>query len=341
MAVASTAAPAGPGDDPSGRSRQDVRRRRLERRHRWQPSVLALLVALLAAGTGTAAWTVIHYGGNLRTIEAAVPTAGRPPAAEPAGEGADPPVTVVLVGLDPGAGRDADVTAEAVSLVRLTGDRRHAQLVSFPLETWTAAPGERGTTLQAAYGRGDRAALVEALETLTGVRVDHHVEIDFTGFRSMVDALGGVDVDVPEPYRNRGYTFEPGVQRLDGEAALAYVRDADGAARSGSAGRQQAVVAALFRAVSAQGIGDVGALTGLLESLTSSLAVDDTLGPTDLLQLAWSLRRVAEPEFLSVPISGSGTEAGTPVVYVDAVRSAALWGYLASDTLAGHADEFR
>lgn len=251
------------------------------------------------------------------------------------------PVTVALVGVDPGPATGDGVTAESVSLVRLTADRQHVQLISLPLNAWVAQPGKRGSTLEAAYGDGDRPGLVQALEALTDVRVDHFAEIDFNGLQSMVDAVGGVDVDVSSPYDNRGYEFEPGIQRLDGEAALAYVRNADDAAGDESAIRQQQVVAALFHAVSAQGIGDLGALTGTVESLTGSLAVDDTLGNSDIIELIWSLRDVGRPEFVSVPMSGAGTEAGTAVQYVDPDRSADLWAYLADDSLAAHLDQFR
>jgi hypothetical protein len=82
-------------------------------------------------------------------------------------------------------------------------------------------------------------------------------------------------------------------------------------------------------------------MTGTVESLTSSLTVDDTLGTTDLAQLAWDMRTVGQPDLLAVPIAGTGTEAGAEVRYVDPVRGAQLWEYLSTDSLAGHADEFR
>ena len=334
-------------DDPgqSGASRREARHHRSgQRRSRRRVALTALgavaVVGIGAAG-GAAAWTVGHYGGNIATVGATFPTGDRPPAAAPDAAGSAP-LTFALVGVDPGSASEAGSTAESVTLVRLTADKQDAQLVSFPLDTWVADAGRPGTTLEAAYGDGDRPGLVQALETLTDVRIDHYAELDFAGFRSTIDAVGGVDVDVPEAYANRGYTFEPGVQHLDGAAALAYVRDAagDGAHRE-TTDRQHQVVAALVRAVSAQGVGDLGTMTGTVESLTRSLTVDDTLGRTDLAQLAWGMRGVEQPEFLSVPVSGTGTEAGTEVQYVDPARSAALWQYLSTDSLAEHVDEFR
>jgi anionic cell wall polymer biosynthesis LytR-Cps2A-Psr (LCP) family protein len=69
---------------------------------------------------------------------------------------------------------------------------------------------------------GGAVEFVEAVESLTGVRNAHVCLLDFNGFQTMADAVGGVTVDVPEPYRNLGHQFPVGKQRLDGDAALAH-----------------------------------------------------------------------------------------------------------------------
>ncbi len=89
-------------------------------------------------------------------------------------------------------------------------------------DTWVKA--ERGTLEEAFAAAGPQGA-VRAVEGLSGVRVDHYVELDFAGLAAVTDAVGGITVDVPAPYRSRGHDFAPGPQRLDGERTVAYVRD--------------------------------------------------------------------------------------------------------------------
>ncbi len=123
-----------------------------------------------------------------------------------------------MVGVDPADVATGATRAEAALLVRLTGDRRHAQVVTFPLDTWVA---EESTTLEGAFGAGGPQGVVGAVEALTGVRVDHYAELDYSGFATVTDALGGVTVDVPQEYGIRGRIFAPGPQRMDGAAVVA------------------------------------------------------------------------------------------------------------------------
>jgi anionic cell wall polymer biosynthesis LytR-Cps2A-Psr (LCP) family protein len=84
-------------------------------------------------------------------------------------------------------------------------------VVTFPLDTWVP---ERSTTLEGAFGVDGAEGVVAAAETLTDVRVDHYAELDYAGFAAVTDALGGITVDVPEAYSNRGRTFAPGPQQM-------------------------------------------------------------------------------------------------------------------------------
>ena len=244
-----------------------------------------------------------------------------------------------MVGVDPADVATGATRAEAALLVRLTGDRRHVQVVTFPLDTWVA---ERSTTLEGAFGTGGPQGVVGAVETLTDVRVDHYAELDYAGFATVTDALGGITVDVPEEYGNRGRTFAPGPQRMDGAAVVAYVRDASAATRAGAPERQQRVVQALFGRIGELGaFSDLGRLTGLLDSVTGALRVDDSLADEDLVATAWEFRGVGEPEFVNAPAGSSGEEQGQPVTHLDEERAAALWGHLRADDLAAHLGEFR
>jgi LCP family protein required for cell wall assembly len=162
------------------------------------------------------------------------------------------------------------------------------QVVNFPLDTWVP---EQHTTLEGAFGTDGPQGMVGALETLTDVRVDHYAELDYAGFATVTDALGGITVDVPEEYGNRGRTFAPGLQRMDGAAVMAYVRDASAETRPGAPERQQRVVQALFGRIGELGaFSDLGRLTEVLDSGTGALRVDDSLADEDLVATAWQFR---------------------------------------------------
>jgi LCP family protein required for cell wall assembly len=251
---------------------------------------------------------------------------------------AEQPLTFLVLGVDPSDVATGATRAEVALLVRLTGDRAHTQVVTLPLDAWVA---DAGRTLEGAFGAEGPQGVVRAVEALTDVRVDHYAELDYAGFATVADALGGIPVDVPEPYANRGREFVAGVQQMDGAAAVAYVRDASAETRAGAPPRQRAVVEGLFTRLGERGaFTDPGRLDELVGSATGALRVDESLADEDLLATAWEVRGVGKPEFLTVPVAGSGVEDGGPVQYLDEERSSALWGYLRGDALAGHVDEF-
>jgi LCP family protein required for cell wall assembly len=251
---------------------------------------------------------------------------------------AEQALTFLAVGVDPSDVATGSTRAEAALLLRLTGDRAHVQVVTLPLDAWV---GEAGTTLEGAFASGGPQAVVRAVETLTGVRVDHYAELDYSGFATVTDALGGIPVDVPEAYANRGFSFSPGLQEMDGEAVVAYVRDASAETRAGAAVRQRAVVEGLFTRLAERGaFTDLGRLGGLLGSVTSVVQVDDSLADEDLVATAWEFRGVGKPEFVTAPLGGAGVEDGGLVQFLDEGRSSALWSYLREDSLSVHLDEF-
>ena len=330
-------------DERPPTSPQPVTSRRRARhrapRSRTRTVLLALLGGLvvvvgLAIGLGTL--QVDDVAEDVDRVDDPFPAEQDRPEVPAAAQDA---LTFLVVGVDPADVATGDTRAEAALLVRLTGDRQHAQVVTFALDTWVAG---RSTTLEGAFGADGPKGVVGAVETLTDVRVDHYAELDYAGFATVTDALGGITVDVPEAYSNRGRTFAPGPQQMDGAAVVAYVRDASAATRPDAPARQQRVVQALFSRISGLGaFADLGRLADLLDSVTSALRVDESLADEELVATAWGFRDVGDPEFVPVPVGASGEEAGQPVTRLDEQRAAALWGYLRDDALAAHLGEFR
>lgn len=144
--------------------------------------------------------------------------------------------------------------------------------------------------VNAAYAFGGPSLLIQTVEDLTQIRVDHFGVIDFAGFESMIDAVGGIDVSISEATSNAGVEFRQGVNHLDGAQALAFVRQrynlADG--DLDRAQRQQAVLRALLsKAASGSTFGNPAAFYTLLDAATRSVGVDDTLSNGACARWRW------------------------------------------------------
>src|SRR4051794_4801739 len=110
-------------------------------------------------------------------------------------------------------------------LVHIPADRSRLRVITLPRLTRAAVPGRGEATLVDAMSLGGPPLLVETIEDLTDVRIDHLAAIDFQGFTSLTDTLGGVQLDVPGGRPVEGTRFPPGRYRMDGATALAYVRE--------------------------------------------------------------------------------------------------------------------
>jgi LCP family protein required for cell wall assembly len=308
------------------------------------------VVALVTAG-GVGWYITERYAGNLERIDgvfADLDAAVRP-AAPTGRESGHAPLTFLVVGSDTRAevasGELPGGRSDVMMLLRFTGDRTRAQVVSLPRDSWVTIPGVGPAKLNAAYAYGGPSLLVQTVESMTGVRIDHYAAIDFQGFVRMTDALGGVDVPVATTTTTGSYTYHAGLNTLDGEAALHYVRqrhelpggDID------RAKRQQQFLRSMFTKLSEHDVlGDTAALDGFLLGVTSAMSVDEDLSTTALLELAYELKSLtpAAVTFLTAPVDGTGQEGALSVVYLDRARSELMWGYLRSDSLGEHTDAF-
>ncbi len=257
---------------------------------------------------------------TLATTPTAVPTAT--PAPTPTAS--LPPVravTVALLGVDARPGEGFAARSDALMLVRLDLQHDSATLLSMPRDLWVAIPGYGESKINAAFYFGERQApgqgLALAQQTLGSafkVQVDHAVVIDFQGFRSLINALDGITVDVPKeiydghfPTDDYGYTvahFLPGPQKMDGAAALMYARTRHPDSDFERIKRQQLVLVGI-----AQRLKERGALQNLHEAdqLTQALApFVKTDMPVDLvLSLLWSIREIDPASVRRYTIEGS------------------------------------
>ncbi|MDT0277351.1 LCP family protein [Blastococcus goldschmidtiae] len=312
--------------------------------------VLTLVLALLVGG---GAWYLTErYGGNIDRVADVFDSLDeqtRPAPATPAREASAEPVTFLLVGSDTRVaaieGEDPSGRSDAIMIARFSGDRQHAQLISIPRDSWVDIPGRGMNKINAAYSFGGPSLLIQTVEQLTQVRIDHYLAIDFDGLIQVTDDLGGVDVVVAETTSNGPYTFPAGVNQLNGDEARWYLGQ-----RYGLPGgdfdrvrRQQQYLQSMFtKLFSTNTFTDPGRLDSALLAVTSAVAVDDTLGNGDLLRLAYSLRDV-RPEnvnFFTAPVLGTGMEGPASVVYLDQSTGDRMWAYLQNDSLAKNVAEF-
>ncbi|WP_138757903.1 LCP family protein [Modestobacter altitudinis] len=331
---------------------------RQERRgHRLRRTLVAIgvLALVLALAVGGGIWFLTNrYAGNVERVGdvfADLDQSARPAASShtsTAAATADP-ITFLLVGSDTreeiAPGDLPDARSDAIMIARFSADRQHAQIVSIPRDSWVEIPGHGRNKINAAYAYGGPTLLIQTVEQLTGVRIDHYAAIDFDGLIQVTDDLGGVDVVVQDTTSNGPYTFTAGFNHLDGDQARWYVGQ-----RYDLAGgdfdrvkRQQNYLRAMFGKLAAQGVfTSPGRLDSTLLAVTDAVAVDDALSNGDLLSIANSLRGLtpSDVEFFTAPVLGTGTEGSASVVYLDATTGARMWGYLQTDSLGQNADEF-
>ncbi len=172
--------------------------------------------------------------------------------------------------------------------------------------------------------------LIQTVEQLTRVRIDHFAVIDFAGFQQMVDAADGIDITIPQATSDMRSDFAAGPQHLNGTQALNYVRQ-----RYNLPGgdfdrerRQQNALRTLVRSTLSSGtLQSPTRAYGLANVLSQHIGVDDSLSNTGLAGLAFSLRdlRSNSTSYVTAPYAGTGMEGDQSVVYLDRTADDDLW----------------
>ena len=294
------------------------------------------LVVLLGAGIALALIVSERLGNNVTRVHNAFGALDESTRPSPTGA-----LTFLLVGTDSRsettpAGVTVNGTSsegDVVMVAQVAPDRRSATVVSIPRDSWVDIPDRRRNRIATAYSAGGPSLLIRTVEGLTDLRIDHFAVIDFAGFRSMVDAVGGIDVDVPAP----AGAFGRGAYHMDGAQALAYVRDPSGFTRGDRARRQQAALRAILtKAASSGTLSDPVQLYDFLDAASRSVGVDDTLSNGGLRALGLKLSEIGPSGviFVRAPVAGIGQQGGVPAVLLDGARAQELWTALRDGTVA-------
>ncbi len=262
--------------------------------------------------------------GSTIPANADTPSVEEPPAEVLA------PVTFLVIGGDTREGLPDELEindrldgnrADVIMLATLDGDT--ARVLSLPRDLQVDLGAYGIVKLNAALALGGGDLMVSTVEELTGVQIDHYVEMDFYGFASIVDALGGVEITFAYPARDlkSGLDVEAGTQLLDGKQALAYARSRGYQERQGNVWvsvdandlgrirRQQSLLFAILESAKRWTIVfDIGAV---LRAAGEHLVIDAGLNAERLLELGWAARNLNRGgvEVYSLPVWES-TENG-------------------------------
>ncbi len=342
------------GDQPQ-LSRLTLSRERRRRRFRAAGRVMTAIIAVIAlTGTGVV-WAYLRSTDSGFEQVSALDEESAD-VLDPIGQTGDE--TYLIVGTDTRAGQNSSIGAgsiddaagarsDTVMLVNIPADRSRVVAVSFPrdldvtrpsCEAWdndTATytgeiyPSADNDKLNATYALGGPKCLVKVIQKISGLKIGHFVGMDFSGFESMVNEIGGVQVCTSTPLIDDELgtvLANPGKQNINGKTALDYVRarkvEAEGNGDYGRIKRQQRFLASLLRGVlSNKVLLDPGKLNGFINAFTRDTFVEKVT-TKDLLTLGKSLRNVdaGAVTFLTVPTSGT-TEWGNEIPRTDDIHA--------------------
>nr|BFE63274.1 LCP family protein [Dactylosporangium thailandense] len=321
-------------------------KRRLGRGARIALVIVASLAVLIGvAFAGTALWlNSVASGVDRVDAFAGVPEAERPQKAEAAKDA----MNFLLLGSDSRNPDNQDGSrSDTIIVLHLNQTHTKAQMVSIPRDTWVYVPkapnsqyGNREAKINAAYAWGGVPGIVQTVEKFTNIRIDHVVMVDFSGFKDIVDALGGVDINVSESFTSTHSLdpsgtrhFEKGLQTMDGATALDYARERY-AFQDGDFARirhqQQVIKAVLNKAASGGTLSSPGKLNDFLHATADAATVDDTLNMFDMAMELRNLRGDDVTAYTS-PTKGTGMIGDESVVLADTDKIKPFYDALRED----------
>jgi LCP family protein required for cell wall assembly len=320
---------------PERASRAEPRRAKPPGGPRWRRRIG---IAVLALAVFLVVWVIASYLAFRKGVEQAnerLPKTVAAGLAEQDGLLTSKPSLIMLLGTDGDktAARQDFRRSDSILLVRTDPKRHRMSYLSIPRDLRVDIPGQGPNKINAAFQLGGPALTMKTVRALTGLQPNHLVLVDFDNFREVIDALGGVEVDVPKPILSnrfdcpyatdarcqqwQGWRFEKGKQTMSGQRALIYSRVRENRLDPGEndltrGERQQAVLEAMTDKLVSPGtflklpfVGD-----DLVKPLTTDLSAGQ------LLQLGWVRFRSNEGRSLHCRLGGEPQTVGGSSVLV-------------------------
>jgi len=240
--------------------------------------------------------------------------------------------------------------SDTMLLVHISKARDKAVMISIPRDTFALIPehtSKTGKLIPAVYSKinssfnwGGAPLLIQTIEEMTELKIDHYIEINFAGFARIVDSIGGVEIctkkNINDPKSH--LVLEAGVHTLNGIESLKYVRtrEFDGMGDLGRMQRQQAFMSAVLRKATSAGVLlNPVTMASFINSALSAVTTDSELKNSDLIALAKQMKSLSTSSVrtLTVPLSDLNyySNGVTSAVLWDPVLAPQLWTRLRED----------
>ena len=240
--------------------------------------------------------------------------------------------------------------SDTMLLVHISKARDKAVMISIPRDTFALIPehtSKTGKLIPAVYSKinssfnwGGAPLLIQTIEEMTELKIDHYIEINFAGFARIVDSIGGVEIctkkNINDPKSH--LVLEAGVHTLNGIESLKYVRtrEFDGMGDIGRMQRQQAFMSAVLRKATSAGVLlNPVTMASFINSALSAVTTDSELKNSDLIALAKQMKSLSTSSVrtLTVPLSDLNyySNGVTSAVLWDPVLAPQLWTRLRED----------
>ena len=240
--------------------------------------------------------------------------------------------------------------SDTMLLVHISKARDKAVLISIPRDTFALIPEHRSkagklipavhSKINSSFNWGGAPLLIQTIEEMTDLKIDHYIEINFAGFARIVDSIGGVEIctkkNINDPKSH--LVLEAGVHTLNGIESLKYVRtrEFDGMGDLGRMQRQQAFMSAVLRKATSAGVLlNPVTMASFINSALSAVTTDSELKNSDLIALAKQMKSLSTSSVrtLTVPLSDLNyySNGVTSAVLWDPVLAPQLWTRLRED----------
>jgi LCP family protein required for cell wall assembly len=356
MSAESTPEPGIPGDTGTNgtRGRAKGRRRKPRSKHRKGLLITAWTAAgiVVLGGTGVG-YLYFKLNGNIKSVDinSALGT-NRPTKVDNGSE------NILVLGSDSRSGSnkklgggtdDGSARSDTAMIVHVYKGHKKAGVVSMPRDTLidrpectdTAGktyPAASGVMFNTAYSTGGAACAVKTVESITGLRMDHYLEVDFSGFEKLIDELGGVQVTTTKDIKDSQshLNLKAGTHKLDGEQALGLVRTRHGVGDGSDLGRiqlQQAFIKALVNQVKHIGVfTNPKKLYDLANTATKAVTTDSDIGSVNsLMSFAGGLKGISSSNMHMVTMPVQYDPANPNRVIVAETQAKQVWTALKND----------
>lgn len=246
-------------------------------------------------------------------------------------------VLITGAGIGPTGSSNPLGASGLIMLLHIDADDQAGGVVSIPPQAIVSVPGHGRAEIGNTLNYGGPSLLVQTVEDLTHLQIDHYARIDFAHVANMVDAVGGVNVVLPETTSSFGHTFSAGINHLDGLTALYYARQPS-LTEEGRVLRQQSLIRAVMRKLANHHLlTNPVTMYRVLNALIGMLTVDSNFTDSELRQLATELSGLSghDGTFVTAPVHMVGG-----AVRLDGAISHRLWLAIGQDAIAAFAERY-